>query len=62
MFSGDPEGDGLVGIRLGTIDGDPTIRLSWRQWVSSAPAWESIPEDGLKRFSEGKGPGHRADR
>jgi hypothetical protein len=62
LFSGDPEGDGMVGVRLGAIDGDPGIRPSWRQWVSSAPTWEAIPDDGLERFSEGRGSGHRADR
>jgi hypothetical protein len=54
LFSGDPEGDGMVGVRLGSIDGDPEIRPSWRQWVSSAPAWEAIPDDGLERFVEGR--------
>lgn len=50
LFSGDPEGVGMVGVRLGAVDGDPGIRPSWRQWVSSAPEWETIPDDGLPRF------------
>jgi hypothetical protein len=62
LFSGDPAEGGMVGVRLGTIDGDPGIRPSWRQWVSSAPVWEAIPDDGLERFSESRGPEHMADR
>jgi hypothetical protein len=51
LFSGDPDGSSTVGVRLGAVDGDPGIRPSWRQWVSSAPDWEAIPDDGLERFS-----------
>jgi hypothetical protein len=50
LFSGDPSRAAIVGIRLGAIDGDPGIRPRWRQWVDSAPEWESIPDDGLPRF------------
>jgi hypothetical protein len=48
LFSGDPLAD-EVGVRLGTLDGDPVIRPSYRQFVDSAVAWEAIPDDGLKR-------------
>ena len=41
----------VVGIRLGTLDGDPGIRPQWHQWLDSAPDWEPIPDDGLPRFS-----------
>ena len=34
----------------GALDGDPEIRPRWRQWVSSAPDWYALPEDGLPRF------------
>ena len=52
LFSGDPDAAGTaVGVRLGMLDGDPGIRPEWRQWVSSAPGWDPIPDDGLPRFS-----------
>ncbi|HEY2216231.1 MAG TPA: GFA family protein [Solirubrobacteraceae bacterium] len=50
LFSGHPFSDDEVAVRLGTLDGDPGIRPSFRQFVASAPAWEPIPEDGLPRF------------
>ena len=51
LYSGD-EGTGVVGVRLGTLDGDPGIRPQWRQWLESAPGWEPIPDDGLPRFQQ----------
>jgi hypothetical protein len=54
LFSGDPERGPLVGVRLGAMDGDPGIRPQWHQWVSSAPEWEPIPDDGLPRFAESR--------
>lgn len=56
LFSGDPDEGPMVGVRLGAVEGDPGIRPSWRQWVSSAPSWDAIPEDGLERFEEGRPP------
>jgi hypothetical protein len=50
LFSGDPDIGPMVGVRLGAVDGDPGIRPAWHMWVSSAPAWAPIPEDGLPRF------------
>ena len=50
MFSGDPFSDEQVSLRLGTLDGDPGIRPSARQYVASAAPWEPIPDDGLERF------------
>ena len=41
-------------IRLGAFDGDPGVRPSYRQRVSSAAVWESIPDDGLTRYPEGR--------
>lgn len=55
LFSGDPAGGGTVGIRFGALDGDPGIRPRWRQWVSSAPDWYPLPDDGLPRFPERRG-------
>lgn len=54
VFGGDPDDDPVVAIRLGTLDGDPEIEPSWRTWVSAAPAWAPIPDDGLPRFPEGR--------
>jgi hypothetical protein len=50
LYSGDRERGPLLGIRVGALEGDPGIRPEWRQWVSSMPAWEELPEDGLPRF------------
>jgi hypothetical protein len=49
-----PPGDpgGAMAIRLGTVDGDPGVRPSYRQRVETAAVWEPIPDDGLPR-SEG---------
>jgi len=49
LFSGDPLADRQVAVRLGTLDGDPGIRPSYRQFLDSAVEWEPIPEDGLSR-------------
>ena len=45
----DPED---LSVRMGALDGDPGIRPSLRQWVSSAAVWEPLPDDGLPRFAE----------
>jgi hypothetical protein len=50
LYSGEPGGEGIVGVRLGALDADPGIRPQWRQWLASAVPWESIPDDGLPRF------------
>jgi hypothetical protein len=49
-----PDGGEHVYVRMGALDDDPGIRPEYRQWVSSAAAWETIPDDGLPRFD---GPG-----
>jgi hypothetical protein len=49
VFGGDVEGTVVV-VRLGALDGDPGIEPRWHQWVSSAPSWEPLPDDGLPRF------------
>jgi hypothetical protein len=46
-------------VRLGAIDGDPGVRMSYRQRLESACAWEPLPDDGLARY-EGPGPGAAA--
>jgi len=48
---GDPP---KIGVRLGTVDGDPGIRPQWHAYVDYAASWEEIPDDGLPRYPEGK--------
>lgn len=43
-----------MSVRMGAFDGDPSVRPSWRTYVAYAAAWESVPDDGLERFAEGK--------
>jgi len=54
VFGGDPESDQPIATRLGTVEGDPEVEPSWRAWVSSAPDWYPIAEDGLPRYPEGR--------
>jgi hypothetical protein len=51
IYSGTPGQEGIVGVRFGALHGDPEIQPRWRQWVSSAPDWAPIPDDGLPRFA-----------
>ncbi len=53
VFAGDPDGPFVI-VRLGAVDGDPGIRPQWHAWVSSAPGWEPLPDDGLPRHSEAR--------
>jgi hypothetical protein len=53
LWSRSPDG-ATKSVRLGTFDGDPGIRPSYRQYVAFAAAWEPIPDDGLERFPEGR--------
>ena len=52
LFTGVPGSEGIVGVRLGAVDGDPGIRPQWHQFVESAPGWEALPDDGLPRFPQ----------
>jgi hypothetical protein len=52
LFSRDPETKKDVGVRLGTVDGEPGIRPLKRQFVDYAAIWERVPDDGLPRHSE----------
>jgi hypothetical protein len=54
MFSRDPNNHDAVGVRLGTLDDDPGIRPSYRQFIAYAVPWEEIPDDGLPRYPEGR--------
>jgi hypothetical protein len=52
LFSRNPSDPEQISVRMGTFDSDPGIRLSYRQFVAYAAAWEPIPDDGLPRFPE----------
>jgi hypothetical protein len=54
LFSGDPEREDDLAVRLGAVEGDPEVEPTWRMWISSAPDWCPIPEDGLPRFTESR--------
>ncbi len=53
LFSGG--GELPVGVRMGTLDADPGVRPSYRQWLESAPDWETVPDDGLTRYPRARG-------
>jgi len=52
LFALHPEDERVVGVRLGTIDGDPGVRPSFHQFAAYAAPWEPIPDDGLPRHPE----------
>jgi hypothetical protein len=52
LFARDPSNLEIALVRLGTIDGDPGVRPSLRQFVAYAAPWEPIPDDGLPRYDE----------
>lgn len=54
LFGRNPAHADPIGIRMGTFDGDPGIRPSVRQFVSSAAPWEPLPDDGLPRFPQSR--------
>jgi hypothetical protein len=54
LFSAPGNNFDQVGVRFGALDSDPQIRPSYRQFTDYAASWESIPEDGLPRFPEGR--------
>ena len=54
LWSRHPEDSDVIGVRLGTFDGDPGIRPQYRQYVAYAAPWEPLPDDGLPRFPEGR--------
>ena len=39
-------------MRLGTLDSDPGVAPSARQFVDLRRGWEPIPDDGLPRYPE----------
>ncbi len=56
LWSRDPASGEISGIRLGTFDGDPGVRPSYRQFVAYAAPWERVPDDGLPRYPERRPP------
>jgi hypothetical protein len=54
LWSCDPDDPNVMGVRLGTVDGDPGIRPTQRTYVDYAAVWEPIPDDGLERFPEAR--------
>ena len=54
LFSRSPADHSQIGVRLGTVDGDPGIAPAWRQFVAYAAPWEPIPDDGLPRYPESR--------
>jgi hypothetical protein len=52
LFSRNPETKEQIGVRLGTVDGDPGIRPEQRQFTDYAACWETLPDDGLPRHAE----------
>ncbi len=54
LFSRNPETKGQIGVRLGTVDGDPGIRPDHRRFTDFAAVWEPIPDDGLLREGDPK--------
>ncbi len=52
LFRGDwPEGS-MIGVRLGTLDGEPGVRPQYHMFVDSRASWDELPDDGLPRFPQ----------
>ena len=54
LWSKDPATETVMSVRLGTLDGDPGLRPTFRAFVAYAAPWEPIPDDGLERDSEAR--------
>jgi hypothetical protein len=52
LWSVTPDDGEVASVRLGTFDGDPGIRPSYRTFTAYAVSWEAIPDDGLPRYPE----------
>jgi hypothetical protein len=52
LFSRSADDASRVGVRLGSLDQDPGVRPTTRQFVAYAAPWEPIPDDDLPRFPE----------
>ena len=50
LFGGTwPEGP-EVSVRLGALDGEPSVGPGYHSFVGSKAGWEVVPADGLPRF------------
>jgi hypothetical protein len=50
LFGGTwPEGP-EVSVRLGALDGEPSVGPGYHSFVGSKAGWEVLPDDGLPRF------------
>ena len=56
LWARHPTDPDVLSVRMGTFDGDPGIRPSYRQFVAYAACWEPLPEDGLPRYPERRPP------
>jgi hypothetical protein len=54
LFSRDPDDPDVIGVRMGTFEGDPGVPPSYHQYVAYAASWEPIPDDGLPRYQESR--------
>jgi hypothetical protein len=54
LWSIDPDDREVQSVRLGTLDGDPGLRPTFRTFVAFAAPWEPIPDDGLERYAESR--------
>ena len=54
LYSRSPEDPEAIGVRLGTVDGDPGIRPQWHAYTAYAASWEPLPDDGLPRYPEAR--------
>jgi hypothetical protein len=58
LYSRHPDDEGILAVRMGTVDGDPGVRPGYHQRVATAAVWEALPDDGLPRY-DGPSPGVR---
>jgi hypothetical protein len=54
LWSKSPEDSQVMSVRLGSFDGDPGLRPTFRAFVTYAAPWEPIPDDGLERNAESR--------
>jgi hypothetical protein len=57
MFSRSGQRPELMSVRLGVLDADPELEITWRQYLAYAAPWEPIPDDGVPRYQEARPPG-----
>ncbi|MFN8222325.1 MAG: GFA family protein [Gaiellales bacterium] len=57
LFAQSPTDRSVVAVRFAAFDVAPDVKPSFRQFVASAPAWDTIPDDGIPRYDEARPPG-----